>query len=318
VHEGSRKAIIAAFLANLGIAIAKFVGFLITRSAGLLAESVHSLADTGNQALLLLGSSRSRRRATREHPFGYGRERYFWAFIVALVLFSMGGLFALYEGIQKLRDPHETDNLLLAVGILAVAIVLEGFSLATAVREARRVKAPGLGWWSFVRRSKSPELPVVLLEDVGAQAGLLFALGGVVMARITHDPRWDAAGSIAIGVLLVVIAFVLAVEMKGLLIGESASPADEDALAAALAGAPLVRRVIHMRTQHLGPDELLVAAKVEFDHDLTLAGLADAIDAAERDVRAAVPTARVIYIEPDVFRAAGETPPAPPPSPGHR
>jgi cation diffusion facilitator family transporter len=305
VQEGSRKAIIAAFAANLGIAIAKFAGFLVTASASLLAEAGHSLADTGNQALLLLGGKRARRSATAEHPFGYGRERYFWSFVVALVLFSMGGLFALYEGIHKLRDPHETENLGVAVGILLFAIAMETFSLRTAAREAGHVKPPGVGWWQFIRRSKQPELPVVLLEDVGAEIGLFLALSGVLLAHFTDEPRWDALGSISIGVLLVVIAFVLAVEMKGLLIGESASPADEDRIAAALTAAPRVSRLIHLRTEHLGPDELLVAAKVEFDRGLTMEELAVAIDETEARVRQAVPIARVVYLEPDVHRDPG-------------
>lgn len=302
MHEGSRKAILAAFFANLGIAIAKFVGFLITRSAGLLAEAGHSLADTGNQGLLMLGSKRARRRATPAHPFGYGRERYFWAFVVALVLFSMGGLFALYEGIQKVVHPHETESLAVAIGILLFAIVLETFSLRTAIKEARHTKPPAMSWWSYIRTAKQPELPVVLLEDIGAEIGLVLALGGVVTAEITGDPRWDAVGSIAIGVLLVAIAAVLAVEMKGLLIGESAAPGDEDKIVGAFTAGDDVHRLIHLRTEHIGPDELLVAAKVEFDQSLSLRQLADSIDAAESRVRAAVPTARIIYVEPDIHR----------------
>jgi cation diffusion facilitator family transporter len=303
VHEGSRKAIIAAFFANLGIAIAKFVGFLLTSSAGLLAESGHSLADTGNQALLILGGKRAARRSDREHPFGYGRERYFWAFVVALVLFSMGGLFALYEGIQKVREPHETENLGVAIGILVFAILLETYSLRTAVKEANHVKGAGVSWWQFVRRSKSPELPVVLLEDIGAEIGLFLALFGVIMAHVTEEPRWDAVGSIAIGVLLVVIAIVLAIEMKGLLIGESASGDAEDLIVTAMNGSPHVKRLIHLKTQHLGPDELLVGAKLEFADTLSLSELAAAINHVESATRAAVPSARVIYIEPDIFTA---------------
>jgi cation diffusion facilitator family transporter len=308
VTDGSRKAIIAAFLANLGIAIAKFVGFLITSSAGLLAEAAHSLADTGNQLLLLLGGQRARRTADSEHPFGYGRERYFWAFVVALVLFSAGGLFALYEGISKLRHPHEVDYLPVAIGILLFAIVLESISLRTAYREAKKRKPAGISWWTWIRREKEPELPVVLLEDIGAEIGLAFALTGVLLAHFTDEPRWDALGSIAIGALLVVIAILLAIEMKGLLIGESASPADVTKIASTLASAPSVRRVIHLRTEHLGPDDLLVAAKLEFDSDLTLEALAEAIDEAERELREAVPIAHLVYIEPDVYRRATPTP----------
>ena len=186
--DGSRKAIIAAFFANLGIALAKFVGYLLTASAGLLAEAAHSLADTGNQGLLLLGGKRARRQADVEHPFGYGRERYFWAFVVALVLFSMGGLFALYEGISKVRHPHETENLHIAVGILVFAIALESYSLRTAVKESRHVKPKTMGWWKFIRTAKQPELPVVLLEDIGAEIGLFFALGGVLIAVGDRQP----------------------------------------------------------------------------------------------------------------------------------
>jgi cation diffusion facilitator family transporter len=301
VQEGSRRAILAALAANFGIAIAKFVGFLITGAASLLAEAVHSVADTSNQALLLLGGHRAGRSATEEHPFGYGRERFFWAFVVALVLFSMGGLFAIYEGIEKLRHPHEVESLVVAVVILLVAIALETFSLITAVREANHVRG-GQSWWTFIRRSKNPELPVVLLEDTGAEIGLLLALVGVVMAHVTEEPRWDAAGSLGIGILLVVIALVLATEMKSLLIGESASPGDQEAIRHAIEDSPEVRRLIHMRTEHLGPDELLVAAKAEFDGGLSFADLARAVDDTEARLRQAVPSARVVYIEPDVAR----------------
>ena len=204
--EGSRKAVLYAFFANLGIAIAKFVGFLITQSAGMLAEAIHSLADTGNQALLLLGGKRAAKRADRDHPFGYGRERYFWSFVVALVLFSLGGLFALFEGIEKLRHPHEVSNLGVAIGILLFAVCLERVSLRTAIKEAQHSKGTGdVSWWRWLRSSKQPELPVVLLEDLGAEIGLLLALGGVLLAHLTDEPRWDALGSIGIGVLLVEI-----------------------------------------------------------------------------------------------------------------
>jgi cation diffusion facilitator family transporter len=300
--EGSKKAILAALAANTGIAIAKFVGFLITRSASMLAEAVHSCADAGNQALLLLGSRRAKLEATPTHPFGFGRERYFWSFAVALVLFSMGGLFALYEGINKLRDPHETENLAIAIGILVVAIGLETFSLRTAVKEANHHKPKAMRWWTYIRTAKQPELPVVLLEDIGAEIGLFLALGGVLMAEATHDARWDALGSISIGVLLIVIAVILIIEMKGLLIGESASRTDLDKITAALAGAPSVDAVIHMRTQHIGPDEILLGAKLEFDAALTFDELAAAINATEARVRDAVPACRMIYIEPDQRR----------------
>jgi cation diffusion facilitator family transporter len=303
VTDGSRKAIFAAFFANLGIAITKFIGFLITGSASLLAETVHSLADTGNQLLLFLGGKRAQKSETPTHPFGYGRERYFWAFAVALVLFSAGGMFALWEGISKLRDPHEIESLGVAVTILVVAIFLESYSLRTAVRESRHVKDPDVSWWGFIRRTKQPELPVVLLEDVGALIGLVFALTGVLLARATGNPRFDAMGSVMIGLLLIVIAIVLIVEMKSLLIGESASDATRDTIAAAISASPGVDQLIHMRTEHLGPDEILVGAKVEYSSELTADGLVAAINDTEDAIRAAVPTATVIYLEPDLVRS---------------
>jgi len=301
MQEGSRKAIVAAFVANLGIAVAKFAGFFLTGAASMLAEAVHSVADTTNQGLLLLGSSRAKRAPTDEHPFGYGRERFFWAFVVALVIFTMGSAFALFEGEEKLRNPHTLESPVVAVAILALAIVFEGLSLRTAVRESRHVKG-SLSWPAFIRRAKIPELPVVLLEDLGALIGLALALVGVALAEITGNARFDAMGSVAIGLLLAAIAFTLAVEMKSLLIGESASPARIAAICAAMASDPNVRSVIHLRTEHLGPDELLVGAKVEFDDSLDFAALAAAIDGVEKKMRAAVPEARVIYIEPDVAR----------------
>jgi cation diffusion facilitator family transporter len=299
VTEGSKKAIVAALLANTGIAIAKFVGFLLTSSASMLAESVHSLADAGNQGLLFLGGRRAEREATPEHPFGYGRERYFWAFAVAMILFSMGGLFALYEGIEKFRHPHEVESVWIAVGILVFAIALETFSFWTAIKEAGRTKGDA-SWWGFIRNSKQPELPVVLLEDAGAEIGLFVALFGVLTAHYTGDARWDALGSITIGLLLIVIAIVLMIEMKSLLIGESASAKDRDAIVDALESSPSVDRLIHLRTQHIGPDEILVGAKLEYDSKLTFDEVVSAINVTEQHVRQSVPAARMVYIEPDL------------------
>jgi cation diffusion facilitator family transporter len=301
MKEGSRRAIIAAFLANLGIAAAKFVGFAFTGAASMLAEAVHSLADTGNQALLFLGGARSRKAADEEHPFGHGQERYFWGFVVAMILFSLGALFAIYEGIEKLRHPHSLESPGWAIGILAVAIVLESLSFRTAIKEARHLRGTD-SWWQFIHRAKSPELPVVLLEDAGALIGLALALLGVGLALLTGNPRFDAIGSIAIGSLLGAIAAILAVEMKSLLIGEAAGPQDVAAARAAIVGAPRVRRLIHMRTLHLGPEEVLVAAKVEFDPGLTITELGPCIDGLEARVREAVPIAKLIYIEPDAYR----------------
>jgi cation diffusion facilitator family transporter len=300
--EHGTRAVIAALLANMGIALAKFVGFLLTSSASLLAESVHSVADSGNQVLLLVGGKRSRRAPTPDHPFGYGRERYFWSFVVSLILFSLGGMFATYEGILKITNPHELESVGVAITILAVAMVLEGLSFRTAVGEANKIKDPQVTWWTFIRRAKSPELPVVLCEDAGALVGLAIALVAVTTAKVTGDAVWDGVGTLAIGLLLIVIALVLAVEMKGLLIGESASLADQQKIAAAIEVEPSVAHLIHMRTEHIGPDELLVGAKIELVQGLTMAEAAEAVDHIESSVRRAVPTARVIYLEPDILR----------------
>jgi cation diffusion facilitator family transporter len=302
MQDGSKKAIIAAFLANAAIAVAKLVGFLLTGAASMLAEAVHSSADAGNQGLLFLGGARARKTATPDHPFGYGRERYFWSFVVALVLFTLGGLFALYEGIEKLRHPHEIESATVAFVILTLAIIVEAFSFRTAIKESLHVKGKE-SWWQFIRRSKTPELPVVLLEDLGALTGLVFAVAGLGMAEITGNPRWDAVGSVAIGILLVVIAIILVIEMKGLLIGEAASPAALASIQQAMESCEQVRRVIHMRTEHLGPDELLVAAKLSFDPTLELPALAETINECEHRIRQAVPAARVIYLEPDIERS---------------
>ena len=297
----STKAIVAAFFANAGIAVAKFVGFLITGSSSMLAESVHSVADSGNQGLLLMGNRLSHRGPTVEHPFGYGRERYFWSFVVALVLFSLGGAFATYEGIEKIRHPHELESISVAIGILVFGIFLEGWSFRTAIVESRPLKGDN-SWWQFIRKSRNPELPVVLLEDFGAQIGLFLALSGVVLSDVTGDPVWDGIGTLCIGLLLGVIAVVLAIEMKSLLIGESASAPDRSKIIEAIDATNGARSLIHIRTQHIGPDDLLVAAKVEFDPDLDTEDLAAAVDATEAEIRRRVPAATRIYLEPDLRR----------------
>jgi cation diffusion facilitator family transporter len=276
------------------------VAFAITGSASMLAEGVHSVVDSGNQGLLLAGGRSARRRATPTHPFGYGRERYLYAFLVALMLFSAGGLFALFEGVQKVRHPHHLDDVVVAIVVLVVAIGLESFSLRTAIVESRQLKGQD-SWPAFIRHAKNPELPVVLLEDVAALTGLVFALAGVGIAELTGDPIWDGIGTCAIGALLATVAVVLVVETKSLLIGEAASPAVLRRIEDGLRG-PDIERVIHLRTMHLGPDELLVAAKLALPAAASLAEVAQTIDAAEQRVRAAVPAARVIYLEPDVDR----------------
>jgi len=306
--HGTRRAIFAAFLANLGIAVAKFAAFLVTGSTSMMAESIHSVADTGNQGLLFLGGARSRRPADREHQFGYGAERYFWAFVVALVLFSLGALFSLYEGVEKLIHPHDLESPAVAFVVLGIASVLESFSLRTAVHESLPTRGD-MTWWQFIRHTKTPELPVVLLEDVGALVGLGFAAIGLGLATATGETRYDAIGSIAIGLLLGVIAIVLAAEMKSLLIGESAEPDVDARIRIAIESGPEVRRVIHLRTLQLGPAELLVATKVDIDAP-SIAALAAAIDTIERRIRTEIPDATLIYVEPDLYRGAQ---PAPPP-----
>ena len=286
--------------ANMGIAIAKFVAYFFTSSSSMLAESIHSVADTSNQALLLLGSRRAHKHATAEHPFGYGRERYFWSFVVALVLFSLGGLFAIYEGWHKLSEGgHGVSNVGWAIGVLALGIVLEGASFRTAIKESRPLKGTA-SWWEFIRHSRSPELPVVLLEDFGALTGLVLAMVGISVAAITGDSRWDAYGTIAIGVLLVIIAAVLVFEMKSLLIGESANGPMRQKIVQAIEGTEGIRAVLDLRTQHVGPDQLLVGAEVEIDGLLDTEGVAATIDRAEARIRHAVPIAKMIYIEPEI------------------
>ena len=306
--EAGTKATIAALFANAGIAISKFFAYAFTGSASMLAEGIHSIADTSNQALLLLGMKRARRKPTPAHPFGYGRERYFWAFIVAVVLFTLGGVFSIYEGLEKFRHPHDIESFTWAFVVLGVAIVLEMFSLRTAVHEANTVRigpdGERIGWWSFIRHSKTPELPVVLLEDLGALLGLVFALAGVTLTRITHEPRWDAVGSLAVGVLLGLIAVTLAIELRSLLIGESASPRDLEEIERTVNGDEDVESLLHARTQHIGPDELIVGLKVKMRSEMSLDDAVVAINRLEERVRERVPAARVLYIEPDVEGSA--------------
>ncbi|MDT5213908.1 MAG: hypothetical protein QOK18_2147 [Mycobacterium sp.] len=298
---GSKRAIIAALLANAGIALAKFVGYVITGSSSMLAEAVHSVADTSNQGLLLWGQRQAGKAPDALHQFGYGRSRYFYSFVVALVLFSLGAAFALYEGYEKIVHPHQLTSPYVAITILVVAIGLESFSFRTAMVESRPLKGSG-SWWRFIRSSRNPELPVVLLEDTGALIGLVLALAGVGLTMATGNPIWDGIGTLCIGALLAVIAVILMVEMHSALIGEGATPQEDDAIRAALEQTDNVERVIHLRTQYLSPDELLVGAKIALAPETDLATVAAAIDAAEVAVRTAVPAATVIYLEPDLDR----------------
>ena len=297
------RAVLAALAANLGIAATKFVAFVITGSASMLAESVHSVADSGNQILLLVGRRRSRRAETEQHQFGFGQERYFYGFVVAVVLFTVGAVFSVYEGVHRITHPEAVVSPAVAFVVLGVAIILESFSLRTALAASNKARAEH-GLIYFVRHAKAPELPTVLLEDMAALAGLVFALAGVALSTITHHPEWDGVGSLAIGGLLGVVAVILAIEMKSLLIGESASTEVERLIVTALEDGPELQRVIHLRTVHLGPEALLVAAKVAIRGEQTGASITTGIDAAERRVRAAVPIAQIIYLEPDLYRAA--------------
>ena len=301
--EGGIRAVIAALIANLGIAIAKFVAFLFTGSSSMLSEAIHSLADSGNQVLLLIGNKRAKKGADEHHNFGYGRRRYVYGFIVAIVLFLVGGLFSLYEGFHKFQHPEPLTDWWIAVIVLLVAIGLESYSFRTAVREANRSRGKR-SMVKFVRDARQPELPVILLEDAGALVGLVFALLGVGLAVITGDGRFDAIGAMAVGTLLVVIAVFLAMEMTTMLVGESALPEQVMAIREALEGSPGVLRVIHLRTLHVGPDELLVAAKIAVAHGETGAEIAQDIDDAEAAIRAAVPTAVYVFLEPDLDRTA--------------
>ncbi len=297
------RAIVAALAANLGIAATKFLAFALTGSSSMLAESIHSVADSGNQALLLVGGIRARREATPKHPFGFGRERYIYAFIVSIVLFSVGGLFALYEGWHKLQHPEAiTEWQWVPIAVLVIAIGLESFSFRTAIRESNKIRGSS-SWVGFVRHSRVPELPVVLLEDLAALLGLIFAMFGVGLTLITDDGVWDAIGTVLIGLLLVAVAIILAIETKSLLIGESATGEHEQKIKTAVLDGAHIDRIIHMRTLHLGPEELLVAVKIAVPERADAAEIAQAIDAAETRIRDAVPIANVIYIEPDIYRA---------------
>ncbi|WP_037605302.1 cation diffusion facilitator family transporter [Streptacidiphilus rugosus] len=313
--SGGTKAVVAALGANLAIAVSKFVAFAFSGSSSMLAEGVHSLADSGNQVLLLVGGRKARRQADESHPFGYGRERYVYGFLVSIVLFTIGGVFALYEGVEKVRHPHAIDHWYWPVGVLLFAIVAEGFSFRTAIAEARPLKGRQ-SWGRFIRTAKAPELPVVLLEDFGALIGLVLALGGVGLAVLTGDGVWDGVGTLCIGTLLVVIAFVLAVETKSLLLGEGAGAEAVARIRAAMLAGHDVEQIIHMRTLHLGPEELLVAAKIAVRPDADARAIAATINAAEERVRAEEPMARVIYLEPDLYdeaeAAAGPDPAATP------
>ena len=301
--EGSTKAILAALGANIGIAITKFFAAAVSGSASMFAEGIHSVADSGNQVLLIIGGKRAKRQATSTHPFGYGRSRYIYAFMVSIVLFSIGGLFSIIEGWNKLSHPHELEQAWLPLTVLGIAIVLESFSLYTALKAAKEERGTA-SLYQFIRHAKSPELPVVLLEDMAALLGLVLAFGGVGLTVLTGDPIWDAIGTLAIGLLLVLVAVILGAETSSLLVGEGATADDTEKIESALGATRGVNSIIHMKTLYLGPEELMVAAKIAVDVDITGKDIAAIIDDAEARIRAEVPTARVIYLEPDILLAS--------------
>ncbi|MDO3645450.1 cation diffusion facilitator family transporter [Nocardia mangyaensis] len=297
----SRIAILAALGANAGIMVAKFIGAFITGSSSMLAEAVHSVADTGNEALLLVGRKGAEQRPDTLHPFGYSRNRYFYSFVVALVLFTMGCLFAVNEAIHKIRFPEEISSPAVAFVILGVSMVLEAASFRTARKQSAPLKGKH-SWWHFIRNTRNPELPVVLLEDAGALTGLVFALGGVSLTVLTGNAVWDGIGTLLIGLLLGVNAIVLIIETKSLLIGEGATAKESTAIHAALLADPRVLRVIRVQTQYLGPEDLLVNAKIAVRPGLDIAEVGEAIDAADSRIRAAAPNACTVYLEPAVFQ----------------
>ena len=299
--SGSNKAIVAALGANIGIAATKFVAAAVSGSASMFAEAIHSLADSGNQVLLIVGGRRSRREATENHPFGFGRSRYIYAFLVSIVLFSIGGLFSIVEGINKLHEGHELEQAWLPLSVLGVSIVLETFSLRTALTEVKKDRGDKT-LIQYIRHAKAPELPVVVLEDIAALVGLVLAFAGVGLTVLTHNPIFDAIGTLAIGGLLVLVAIILGLETSSLLVGEGATTADVSDIRRALQDAKGINSVIHLKTLYLGPDEIMLGAKIAVNPELTALEIAQIIDAAEEAVRTAIPAVRVIYLEPDILR----------------
>ncbi len=306
--EHGNKAVVAALTANLFIAVTKFAAWALTGASSMLAEAIHSVADSGNQILLLVGGRRAQREATPQHPFGFGRERYIFAFIVSIVLFSVGGVFALYEAYHKYHEVHDgLPNELIGgrwwwvpLVVLVAAIIAEGFSFRTAISESNKTRGRQT-WVRFVRSAKAPELPVILLEDFAALVGLAFALLGVGLTLITGNGYFDVVGTALIGILLVAVAVALAIETKSLLLGESASPESRAKIEAALVATPGVERVIHMKTLHLGPEEVLVAAKIAVSATSSAGEVVDTIDRAEMLIRDAVPMVTALYLEPDLY-----------------
>jgi len=295
----SKKVVLVALFGNFAITVIKFIVAVITRSAAMLAEAIHSLADTGNQGLLLLGLKRSAKPADEEHPFGYGKEQYFWSFVVANMLFFVGSVVSIYEGINKLRHPHPIESAWLIYIILGVSFLIEGYALLTAYRAFQKSRPKGLGILAAIRRSKDTNVIVVLLEDTAALVGLSVAFVGVLLAEVTGIAMFDGLASIVIGLILASVAFLLAWEIRSLLIGESASPEDRAAVRQVLAGCDQLEGVGRLFTMHLSPHNILLALNLEFKDGLTSNEIEKVIDSLEADIKAAVPDIQKIFIEAD-------------------
>ncbi|MBW2700772.1 MAG: cation transporter [Deltaproteobacteria bacterium] len=295
--SGSRTAVIAALIGNLIIAVFKLVVAMITFSSAMMAEAVHSFADTGNQGLLLFGMRRSARPADEEHPFGYGQEQYFWSFVVANMIFFVGAVVSIYEGIHKLQDPQPIERAWLIYVVLGVSFVIEASAMSFAVREFNRTRPRDIGIYQAVRRSKDTNVVVVLFEDSAALLGLFVAFVGVLLADLTGWMIFDSLASITIGVLLASVAFLLARETKELLIGEAASKKHLKAIREATLSIDQVKILGLVRTMHLAPQKILVTMDVEFIDELDTDGVEDAIDQIEAAIRKVVPAVDTIYIE---------------------
>ncbi|MEM9069594.1 MAG: cation diffusion facilitator family transporter [Myxococcota bacterium] len=307
--HGSKKVIYLALGANAGIAIAKFVAFLLTASSSMLAEAIHSVADTGNQILLLWGMKKAARPPDDRHQFGYKMESYFWSFIVAVMLFSLGGLFAIYEGLHKMHALEAAEaageaatfaHPEVAIGVLVFGICLEGYSWYAATKVINELRGEE-GLFSYIEGSKSTEIIVIWLEDTGALVGLILALIGIGLVLATGNPYWDVYATFAIGVLLVLIAFFVARETKSLLIGESATKEDQDIVRRLVEDTEGVTSLMNMRTLQLGDDEFLVSLKIQWQGDLKVAEVAERTNDLEKRIRESIPGARYVLVEADVF-----------------
>lgn len=301
-HE-SKRAIFTALAANVGIAISKFIAFLLTGATSLLAESVHSLVDSSNQILLLVGSHQSKRKATRAHPFGYGRAHFLYAFIVSIVLFSMGGMFAIYEGIHKIQEPTVINQVIIAYAVIVLSMIFEGAALRTALREARSFKPKSQSWWTFLQETKSINHIVLALEDSAALIGLTIAGLGVTLSYVTGNPVWDGVSTLLIGALLICVAVVLFREAQSLLIGEAADAATERKIRKTTLEIKDIDRVVDLKTLYTGPQELFIAMKVTVGRNDEAHAISRAIDEVEARLRQEFPIARLIYIEPDIYKS---------------